>query len=79
MLHQFLSYLAAVVGLLSAVLWWIAATVVVKAGDPGVKDDMFWGDVAIMGTFRKQSKFNAAAAIATGISAALSAALQLFG
>jgi len=78
MIHQILSYTAAMTGVLSAVLWWRAATVVVKKGDPGSADDIFLGGVAIQTTFKAQSKLNSWAAITTGVAAAASGLAQLF-
>jgi hypothetical protein len=78
MIHQILSYLAAVSGLVSAGLWWRAATVVIKKGDAKAATDIFIGNMAIPSTFNEQSKFNAWAAVATGIAAAAGGLAQLF-
>jgi hypothetical protein len=78
MIHQILSYTAAVSGVVSAGLWWWAATVIVKKGDPKGAAGIFIGNMAIPATFQEQSKFNAWAAVATGIAAAASGLAQLF-
>lgn len=78
MIHQIISYVAVAAGLLSAILWWKAATTVVRRGDDRAAGNTFLGDVAIQATFKAQSKFNAWAAVATGIAALAAAVAQLF-
>jgi hypothetical protein len=78
MIHQILSYTAALAGIISAGLWWRATSKIVRRGDKGTEDDTFLGDVAIRSTFKAQSKLNAWAAWCTGIAAAAGGVAQLF-
>ncbi len=77
MIHQTLTYIAALAGMISAALWWWAATIVIKKGDPRAANDIFIGGDAVKTTARLQAKYNAWAAIATGIAAAAGALAQL--
>jgi len=78
MIHQILSYIAAADGVLSAILWWKASTVLVKRGDPRAVGSTFVGDVAIQATYAVQSRLNTWAALATGLAGAASGLAQLF-
>jgi hypothetical protein len=61
-------------GLAAAALWYWAARVVVKKGDPRAARDIFLGDVAIQTTVREQSRYNQYAALATALSVLLQTA-----
>jgi hypothetical protein len=77
MIHQILSWLAVLSGFASAGLWWWAATLVIKKGDPRATGDIFIGGEAVKTTGRLQAQYNAWAAIATGVATAASALTQL--
>jgi hypothetical protein len=55
MIHQVLSYTAAIAGIISAALWWRAATLVIKKGDPRAASDIFIGGEAVKTTARRPS------------------------
>jgi hypothetical protein len=54
MTHQISSYVAAVAGVASAILWRKAATSIVKRGDQRAAGNNFFGDTAIQATFKAQ-------------------------
>lgn len=77
MIYQVLSWVAVITGMASAVLWWRAATIVIKKGDPRAANDIFIGGDAVKTTARLQAQYNSWAAIATGAAVAFGAMAQL--
>ena len=77
MIALVLSWSAVVAGLISAALWYRAATVVIKKGDPRAANDIFIGGDAVKTTARIQSEYNQYAAFVTAISVALQALAQV--
>lgn len=73
-----LTWLSIAAGLASAVLWYRAATVVVRKGDERAANDIFLGGVAIQTTVRVQSQYNQYAAGMTALSVLLQTGLSFF-
>jgi hypothetical protein len=65
-------------GLVAAALWYRAARIVVRKGDPRAARDIFLGGVAIQTTAREQSRYNQYAALATALSVLLQTGASYF-
>lgn len=72
MISLVLGILAAAAGLISATLWWHAATIIIPKGDPRSKGSHFIDDIDTISTAHEQGKWNRWAAAATGMAALLS-------
>jgi len=78
MAGQVLAFAAAAAGIASGILWWRAATSVVRQGEPNSKGNFFINGIDVQTTLNEQRKFNVFAAGATGLAAFLSGLAPLF-
>lgn len=71
LIKEILEYSAAVVGVLSGILWWRAAGAIVIRHSKESTGSYFSDDVDVQATLVKQARLNRYAALCTGLAAGL--------